>query len=129
MASAENTFVIIPTYWTWPSAESGRPVAAAYDHPTPLDSQSTLPPLLEDLSSQRARGLRVLILAGITHPHLAEAASRHVRQLLEPFHERLDLRLCDAAALARLNGVIRPTETEARLIHLGSYSGIRNLQL
>jgi hypothetical protein len=129
MASAENTFVIIPTYWTWPSSERGRPVTAAYDHPTPLDSESTLPPLLEDLSSQRARGLRVLILAGITHPDLAEAASKHVRKLLEPFHERLDLRLCDSAALARLIGVIRPNEQEARLIHLGSYSGIRNLQL
>jgi len=129
MTTAENAVIVIPTYWTWPTGESHRPVTAAYDHPTPLDSDSTLPALLEDLAAQRAKGFRVLILTGLAHPDLGAAASEHVRQLLQSFQGRLDLRLCEATALRRLGRLLQLTAQESELIHLGSYSGIRNLQL
>jgi len=129
MATAENTLIVIPTYWTWPSTESHRPVAAAYDHPSPLDGQSTLPPLLEDLAAQHASGLHVLILTGLGHPGLGEAASGHVRDMLKPYRGRLELHLCDAVAYERLKDIIRATAPQAELLHLSSYAGIRNLQL
>ncbi|MFH1183416.1 MAG: hypothetical protein V1755_00040 [Chloroflexota bacterium] len=128
-SSAANAIVIIPTYWTWPSGDSHRPVTGAYDHPTPLDGESTLPPLLDDLSNQREGGLRVLILVGMAHPDLSPAAAEHVRQLLESYRKRLDLRICDEAAASRLRELLDPTGSQAELFHLQSYAGIRNLQL
>ncbi len=128
-AIIDDTVIIIPTYWTWASTDSHGPVTASYDHPTPLDSESTLPALLNDLSEQREAGLRVLILTGLAHPDLGAMAAEHVRGLLEPFRQRLDLRLCDAPTWARFKTIIQLSKPQAEMLHLGSYSGVRNLQL
>ena len=80
MVAASGAFIVIPTYWTWPSIEDWRPTTAAYDHPTPLDSESTLPPLLEDLAAQRAAGFQVLVLVGLAHPDLGA----WLRSVVEP---------------------------------------------
>jgi len=42
-AKVSNVIVVIPTYWTWDSERADGPVEAVYDHPTPLDGESTLP--------------------------------------------------------------------------------------
>jgi len=124
-----DTTVIIPTYWTWSSSDSRRPVTASYDHPTPLDGDSTLPPLLDDLSQQRDSGFHVLILAGVTHPDLGPAVAGHLRNLLQPYRDRLHLHVCDDAAWKSLKAILQLTELQDEMLHLGSYSGVRNLQL
>ncbi len=121
--------VIIPTYWTWPANESQRPVKASFDHPTPLDGESTLPPLLGDLWCQRNKDFDVLILTGLEHPDLGRTVSTHVHSLLAPFRQRLKLRICDPSAWEELSRKLHPTSAQMELLHLGSYSGIRNLQL
>lgn len=129
MLAPRDAFVVIPTYWTWPSAEAGRPTTAAYDHPTPLDNEGTLPPLLEDLAFQRAAGFKVLILTGRAHPDLGGAVSDRVQAMLAPFQARLSLHVCDSDAVERLLQVLRPSGLQSGLIQLGSYASIRNLQL
>ena len=124
-----NSTVVIPTYWTWPSGGKDRLTTASFDHPTPLDGEGTLPALLDDLSNQRNQRFEVLILAGLAHPELAERVSRQMRTLLEPYRKRLVIRICDAPAWANLSSSIGLTEVQSQLSHLGSYSGIRNLQL
>jgi hypothetical protein len=124
-----NSSLIIPTYWTWSSSESHRAVMASYDHPTPLDGESTLHPLLDDLGKQRDRDFHVLILTGLAHPDLGEPVSAHVRALLEPYRQHLEIRLCDAPAWAKLKSLMELSETQSQMLHLGSYSGVRNLQL
>ncbi len=125
----KNTFVIIPTYWTWPSGESDRPETAAYDHPTPLDGDSTLPRLLDDLSQQRDPDFTTLVLTGLAHPDLGPAAAEHMRRLLRPYRDRLNLRVCDAPAWDGMQETLRAASLPADGLHLGSYGGIRNLQL
>lgn len=121
--------IIIPTYWTWPSSESQRPVLASYDHPTPLDGESTLPPLLDDLSKQRGADFRVLILTGLAHPDVGEAVSAHVRAMLEPYRRRFEIHLCDAPTWTKIKSLLELSEAQSQMLHLGSYSGVRNLQL
>lgn len=84
---------------------------------------------MDDLCAQRQAGFRVLILTGLAHPDLGAVIAGHVRDLLQPYRQRLDLRLCDAPAWARLKTIIRLSEPQAEMLHLGSYSGIRNIQL
>ena len=43
--------IVIPTYWGRPLGESPKPGDAIFDHPTPLDGDSTLPRLLKSLAS------------------------------------------------------------------------------
>jgi hypothetical protein len=129
MTTPAEAVIIIPTYWTWRSTDGDHTATAAYDHPTPIGGESTLPPLLEDLCNQRAKGFRVLVLVGLAHPDLAGAASEHVRGILQPYRERLDLRICDAASMQGLRTALGSDEAHSDLFHLGSYAGIRNLQL
>ena len=121
--------VIIPTYWTWPSTESQRPTTAAYDHPTPLDGDSTLPRLLDDLCEQRGTVFRVLILSGLADPQLGQRASDHMHALLEPYRDRLELYICDAPTWLQLQSILESAKLPTRGFHLGSYNGVRNLQL
>jgi hypothetical protein len=121
--------VIIPTYWTWPSSESHRPETAAYDHPTPLGGESTLPRLLDDLSEQVDPAFRVLVLTGVAHPELGYTVADYVRTLLRPYEHRLNLDVCDAPAWARLKAILEISGLLTEGLHLNSYSGIRNLQL
>jgi len=130
-----DTFIVIPVYWTWPSTAHTRPAkspkgeAASFDHPTPLDGESTLPPLLDDLCEQRQKDFRVLILTGLAHPDLGQPTAEHMRALVEPYHQRLDIRVCDAPSYARLQSVLKLSTPQAEMLHLESYSGVRNLQL
>jgi len=124
-----NIIVIIPTYWTWPSNEKGRPETAAYDHPTPLDGESTLPRLLDDLSQQRGPAFTTLVLTGLAHPDLGPAAAAHMSRLLEPYQDRLDYKVCDASAWDGMQIALESASLPIDGLHLGSYGGIRNLQL
>ncbi len=121
-----DTIIIIPTYWTWPAARAGHSIGVVYDHPTPLDGESTLPRLLESLTALQQPGFRVLILTAVTHPELEQAASDHVTALSAPFRTRLSL--------------IQATEADATFIRqrhpalagdvrMRGYAGVRNLQL
>jgi hypothetical protein len=121
--------VIIPTYWTWPASESARPEIAAYDHPTPLDGDSTLPRLLDDLAEQHFKGFKVLVLTGLSHPELSPFAAEHMSELLAPYRSRLSLITCDGPAWNSLKTILDYEGLPTNGLHLGSYSGIRNLQL
>lgn len=124
-----STFVVIPTYWTWPLSENGRPEKASFDHPTPIDGNSTLPHLLEDLCEQNRSSFRVLILTGLTNPDLAQDAANRVKTLVAPYRDRLDICICDAPTLERLKAVLESARLPHKGLNLCSYSGVRNLQL
>jgi hypothetical protein len=121
--------IVIPTYWTWPTVDRTGLDVASYDHPTPLGGDSTLPRLLDDLCMQRFKSFNVMILTGLSHPDLGQAVSAHMSQLLAPYRSRLDIFSFDGPAWTRLKSVMENEMLPTIGFHLGSYSGIRNLQL
>jgi len=121
-----NVIIIIPTYWTWGSEQADGPVEAVYDHPTPLDGESTLPRLLDSLTALARQEFGVLVLTAVTHPELEHPVASRVEGLISPY--RAHYRIAQA------------TEADAALIrqrHPGlsghvqmcTYAGVRNLQL
>ncbi len=121
-----DTIIIVPTYWTWPAAQAGHSIGVVYDHPMPLDGESTLPRLLESLTALRGSEFSVLILTAVTHPELEQPAADRMTDLCAPFRTRLSL--------------IQATEADAAFIRqrhpalagdvwMRSYAGVRNLQL
>ncbi|HEC24147.1 MAG TPA: hypothetical protein ENI95_14645 [Chloroflexi bacterium] len=134
MPDFSSTWVIVPTYWTWPSSDPrSERVTGAFDHPTPVDGESTLPRLLESLSEQDGLPFQVLVLAGYVEasPDLIRAARDRLTDIFKAYASRLSLYLCDAETLSTFRrevdraGVSLPE----RAFDLISYAGIRNLQL
>jgi hypothetical protein len=121
--------VVIPTYWTWPASDSRRQETGSFDHPTPLDGESTLPRLLDDLCEQHFKDFSVLVLTGLSHPDLRQVAAIRMAELLEPYRSRLNLFTCDGPVWTRLQTALEAAGMPTTGFNLGSYSGIRNLQL
>ncbi len=88
-----------------------------------------MPRLLDDLCEQVDPAFRVLVLTGVAHPQLGQAAAEHMRTLLNPYEDRLNLDVCDAPAWAHLKAILEVSGLLTEGLHLNSYSGIRNLQL
>ena len=118
-------WVVIPTYW----GHSGH---AIYDHPTPLQGQSTLPRLLDSLVSQiNAPDFQVLVLVAAVTQQENETARARVLQLLTPFQDRLKLSLADARAAEWIRGasLMKGLSKIPSSISMQGYGNIRNMQL
>jgi hypothetical protein len=118
-------WVVIPTYW-------GRSGRALYDHPTPLQGQSTLPRLLDSLVAQiNAPDFNVLVLVAAVTQHENSIARKRVIHLLAPFQDRLKLSLADGSTAEWIRGS-SPMKSLSKIpssISMQGYGNIRNLQL
>ena len=121
-----GVMIVVPTYWTWPTEQAGRPVEALYDHPTPLDGESTLPRLLESLAELAGLPFMVLILTAASHPEIEAAAEGRVERLIRPFRDHFPIiqaTEADAAFIRRRHRAL------AGSVRMRGYAGVRNLQL
>ena len=130
-----NNIIIVPTYWTWGSARADGPVETVYDHPTPLDGESTLPRLLESLSTLEGPQFSVLMLIAATHPELEQAVADRVNSLITPFRAHYPIAQATEtdAALIRKHLLDHLTERAQRSlaenVQMCGYAGVRNMQL
>lgn len=122
-----DVIVVIPTYWTWGSEQSNGPVQVTYDHPTPLDNESTLPRLLESLATMlEGPEFSVLVLTAATYPGLEKSAADRVASLIAPFRARYPIAQAteaDAAFIRQRHPGL------ADQVQMRGYADVRNLQL
>jgi hypothetical protein len=119
---AKNLWIAVPTYWTYPSSESGAETTV-FDHPTPLDEAGTLARTLESFAKLKGE-FKVLIVAAGAHASIGERVGDRVAELLQPFTEKLDLYLASPKQLDALNAALPDP-----ILKLDSYGNIRNVQL
>jgi hypothetical protein len=121
-----NIIIIIPTYWTWNSERADGPIEIIYDHPTPLDGESTLPRLLKSLVALEGPKFSVLILTAATHPELEQAAADQVERLIAPFRAHYPIAQSTEADAAYIRKCYPHLADHVRM---SGYAGVRNLQL
>lgn len=121
--------VVIPTYWGRPQGHPPLPGDVAYDHPTPLDGQSTLPRLLDSLVKQDVREFNVLILTAAVSPHLEGNAESKVAELAAPYRTVLPIAQFAASDLRFLQERVQASGFDADLVSLRGYPNVRNIQL
>jgi hypothetical protein len=117
MFQYKPTIVVIPTYWTWGSECPKGPLDAIYDHPTPLDDESTLPRLLQSLTLVQDADFAVLVLTAVTHPELEQPAADRVAGLIAPFRVHYPIAQAtedDAAFIRHLLSPPNPDEPEPK---------------
>lgn len=125
-----NTTIVIPTYWGRPQGSRRQTGDAAFDHPTPLDGDSTLPRLLESLTHQTHEGtFTVVVLAAAVTPTLDDPVAVRVADLLGPYHGRLSLAQVDGRAATLLQHHLADLGHDPELAAFRSYASVRNLQL
>lgn len=122
------TCVVVPTYWTRPGGEP-HPGDAVYDHPTPLDGTSTLPPLLESLEKLDS-SFYLLVLVAVTGRDVTDQAERRVSEILAQY-PRLTSLVFGPSDLTQLHDWLRSKQLEhvTSLLDLQTYPKVRNLQL
>jgi GT2 family glycosyltransferase len=128
--------VIIPTFWTKPQTKRGRKAAAAvddlttvYDHPTPIDTDGTLPDCLRSL--QRVEGLgKVVIVVAVTDESIEHRAEDKVREIVDEFPE-LDAFVFGPAELGSLHRRLEQLEFADMIdgVTLKGYGAVRNVGL
>ena len=115
-----TTWIIIPTYWT-DQSKTGN-----FDHPTPINGESTLPRLLDSLLYQDEKDFQVLILAGAVDESVLPLAAGAVRQTSRKYADQLKLTICDLPMLLNMREQFNLPDSA---FNLTSYAGIRNVQL
>lgn len=121
--------VIIPTYWTSTKDTLQRQVPdATYDHPTPVESSSTLPRLLDSLENTDlpTSATRITVIAAATHRTLEEKAKQRVKEILDRYRNRFEIGLFSASTLKRMTAEDRNLGS---LLDFYGYSNIRNIGL
>ena len=121
--------IVIPTYWTWPREQEDGPVDAAYDHPTPLDGESTLPRLLDSLVKLEGSPFSVLVLTAVVHPDLEESAARRVEALMRLYRPHFPITQFAAADLQLLRERVAAVDFDPSIVALRDYATVRNCQL
>jgi len=117
-----STWIAVPTYWTFPSAEPGVE-STVFDHPTPLDEEGTLARTLESFGCLSG-DFRVIVVAAAAHPDLGRQTHERVLALLKPFASDVALYLVSPANVDSVNA-----QLPEPILSLDGYGNIRNVQL
>lgn len=123
------TCVVVPTYWTR-STQEKLAGDAVYDHPTPVNGQSTLNALLESLEKLDTSSFYLLILVSVTGQDVAHDADVAVERLMSAYPSIQSL-VFGSSDLPVLHDRLRALGVEygASFLNLSHYPKIRNLQL
>lgn len=118
-----DTWVVIPTYW-------GPAEGSPFGHPTPLDDHSTLPRLLDSLARQEnPPPFNALVLAAAVAPQWLESATQRLNDLVAPFRKAFPIAIAGPGSLQVIERILRDEGLDSTGFDLGSYPGVRNLQL
>jgi GT2 family glycosyltransferase len=121
--------VIIPTYWASINSAIQKQVPdATYDHPTPLEKQSTLPRLLDSLRSTDLprESTKITVIVAAAHRGLEEKAEEKTREILSNYEDFFDIIQFSASTLKKLH---HRNRNLTELLNLYGYSDIRNIGL
>ncbi|MEO0562103.1 MAG: hypothetical protein AAF125_08315, partial [Chloroflexota bacterium] len=79
----ESITIVVPTYWGRASADAARVSDGIFDHPTPIDGESTLPRLLDSLAQLETDTppFNVLVLVAAVDDSLEGAALERVQAM------------------------------------------------
>lgn len=121
--------VIIPTFWTRRRGRVPENLLAVYDHPTPVDSDGTLPACLRSLEEIEGLG-RIIITVAATDPAIEHAAEDRVRKILADF-PGIDALVFGPAELGSLHRRLEQIEFADMIpgVSLVGYGAARNVGL
>lgn len=119
--------IIVPTYWGRPQAQARQANDGVFDHPTPIDGESTLPRLLDSLAEldDDSPDFQVLILVASVHIDIDTAAMERMNTIIA--NRPYPIYAFGTQALNQWKALLQ--ENHAELLGMDNYARIRNNQL
>lgn len=126
----EKSVIIIPTYWGRPVGEVSKLHDSIFDHPTPIDGESTLSRLLDSLCELNTRHkFSILIIVAVVSDTLISDVIRRVNSIIDLYRNKLDLTQISTVDLAPYKQSAWEIGFDPVNINLSTYAGVRNMQL
>ena len=130
-----NTFtMVVPTYWgrpeSAPETDPQSDTEIVFDHPTPLDTDGTLPRLLDSLDVLDQTPDQIVIIPVPNRAGLAAEVEAKVNQLVTPCRSRRSIELFGHAALSKVKRKLASAGVASRsleILNLQNYAGVRNI--
>lgn len=123
----EEITIIIPTYWGRPSNQAHKENDGIFDHPTPINGDSTLPRLLDSLAKLEADSpkFNVLIIVASVHSDIYVPALECVEAMIHGYS--YPIYIFDTLALQKWQSLLGSEYRD--LLGMDNYARIRNNQL
>jgi len=121
--------LVIPTYWTSRSLTVGNQMpVATYDHPTALESESTLPRLLDSLKNVDfpRDSTSIFVTVAATHQAVENGAAERTQKILKEYEDSFNIRQFSTSTLEKMKS---EDNSLAGLLSLHGYSNVRNIGL
>jgi len=121
--------VVIPTFWSKRKGRVTDNLLTVYDHPTPIDTDGTLPDCLRSLEDVEGLG-RVVLIVAATEKSIEHAAEDRVRRILADF-PGIDALVFGPAELGSLHRRLEQVEFADIIggVSLVGYGAVRNVGL
>jgi len=126
--------MVVPTYWVRPESsaqtEPQSDTEIVFDHPTPLNTDGTLPRLLDSLDVLDQTPDLIVIIPVHNRREIAVEVEAKVNQLVTPYRSRRSIQLFGHAALSKVKQNLRSAGVSARsleILNLHNYAGVRNI--
>lgn len=121
--------VIIPTFWTRRRTRGMARTRSAFDHPTPLGEEGTLPACLRSLEMVAGLG-RVVLIVAATEESIEHAAEDRVAEIVSDFPS-IDALIFGPAEMGSLHRRMEQLEFADMIsgVNLAGYGGVRNVGL
>ncbi len=121
--------VTIPTYWGWESGRPSLPEDSIFDHPTPLDTEGTLPRTLNSLTELKSSDFQVILITAPVNPRLSESVEKKIAELMDRFKSYYPIAQFGPSDLKVTREIMSKNGLEDSILSLEAYAQIRNCQL
>ena len=123
--------MVIPSYWGRKMSDGWRSGDAVYDHPTPIDGESTLGRAIESVRILNDKDFQLVILAVATSEDIEEEVEKRVQGIIDESSQGtgVEVILFGPTHLKKINKLLAAggKDDYAGLLKLEGYSNIRNL--
>jgi len=128
-SAAPNFTMVIPTYWGHAEGTGGRE-KTAFDNPTGLHTNGTLPRLLETLRIFAELPGRIVVISVANDPEIAPLVSDKVDRLIAAYRRRFDIVNLSQTTLDTIRrqlGHLGVSDQACGLLNLDNYAAVRNI--
>ncbi|UCE97606.1 MAG: hypothetical protein JSV74_06600 [Dehalococcoidia bacterium] len=126
-----KTSMVIPTYWSKPTAAKSTVDEKIYDHPTYFDKPGTLARTLESIKILKNRDFQLVIIIASASDGIEQEAQKKVEDIVRSVPTGIKTTIFGPTQLRRVHEILtaQSRQDDNDLLNLKGYSNIRNLCL